>query len=90
MAAQPAAHRGVALTGREIEVLELAGRGLSMKGMARLLRISDDTVKWHLKNAYQKLQSGSREEALRKARERGLVGPALVCPVCAGALVSRH
>lgn len=89
MAGQRSLNPGEALTDREMEILALAGRGFSMKGMARVLRISNGTVKWHLKNAYQKLQSGSREEALRKAREKGLIGSSLVCPVCACALASR-
>lgn len=72
-----------ALTGREIEVLKLAGTGLSRKGIAQALGISSGTVKWHLQNSYHKLGAGSREEALRRARDQNLIQPSLVCPVCA-------
>ena len=72
-----------ALTEREVEALELAGTGLSMKGIAQKLGISSGTVGWHLKNAYQKLGVGSREDALRKARAQHLIGGASTqCRVC--------
>ena len=80
-----------ALTAREVEILELAGTGLSVKGLARELGITPMTASWHIKNSYQKLNVGSREEALRKAREMGLIRPQLVCRICAcklGQLVS--
>lgn len=61
------------LTPREMGVLELLGRGLSMKGVARLLDISPGTVKWHVKNVYEKLDVSSREGALSKARAREII-----------------
>lgn len=61
------------LTERERQVLEWAGRGLSMKGIARQLGISSGTVSWHSKNSYQKLGAVSREDALKKARAEGLI-----------------
>ena len=78
-----------ALTEREIEALELAGTGLSMKGIAQALGISSGTVSWHLKNAYQKLGVGSRQDALKKARAQRLIGGLQVCPVCACRLDTR-
>ncbi|HEY0915561.1 MAG TPA: helix-turn-helix transcriptional regulator [Solimonas sp.] len=81
---------GEALTDREIEILELAGRGLSMKSIARVLGIAAGTVSWHLKNAYQKLHVGSREEAVRRARELQLIEDVLLCPHCACRLAPRH
>jgi DNA-binding CsgD family transcriptional regulator len=56
------------LTGREREVLECAGQGLSIKGIAQTLGISSGTVTWHLKNCYRKYGVNSREQALRQAR----------------------
>lgn len=76
-------------TARELEVLHLAGMGLSMKSTAKALGISSGTVKWHLKNLYQKLGAGSREEALQKARAGNLIEPRLFCPACAGILADR-
>ena len=57
------------LSHREEEVLGLLGRGLSTKGIARILDLSPGTVKWHLKNIYGKLDAPSRERALAKARD---------------------
>lgn len=70
------------LTEREIEALDLAGNGLSVKGIAQVLGISSGTVSWHLKNIYQKLGVSSREDALKKARARKIIRPGTVCPVC--------
>ena len=64
---------GQLLTARETEVLELLGKGISVKGAARDLSISPGTVKWHAKNIYEKLGVTSREDALRKARLRQLI-----------------
>ena len=63
------------LTVREREVLELAGQGLSIKGVAQALGISSGTVTWHLKNCYQKYGVGSREQALRQARLQEQIRP---------------
>ena len=71
------------LTVREKEILQLAGRGLSMKGTAQKLEISSGTVRWHLKNAYQKLAASCREEALEKARAMAIIEVESLCPNCA-------
>ncbi|HSW14540.1 MAG TPA: helix-turn-helix transcriptional regulator [Solimonas sp.] len=73
---------GNPLTQRELEILELAGKGLSMKAIAQVLGISSGTVGWHLKNSYHKLDAGFRDEALRKARAIGLIDPIVACQVC--------
>jgi DNA-binding NarL/FixJ family response regulator len=61
------------LTPRETEILELQGRGLSIKGIARELGISAGTVKWHVRNVYWKLSASSREDALFKARQQKII-----------------
>jgi DNA-binding NarL/FixJ family response regulator len=61
------------LTTREIEVLELLAQGLSNKGIAARLHISDQTVKFHLATIYGKLGTHNRTEAVRQAVRRGLV-----------------
>jgi ATP/maltotriose-dependent transcriptional regulator MalT len=73
--ARPAPRRAPAklLSGREIEVLQLLGRGFSTKGTARELALSPGTVKWHIRNIYDKLDAPSRERALAKARELRLL-----------------
>lgn len=61
------------LTVRETEILVLFGKGLSAKGVARSFDISPGTVKWHVRNVYEKLGASSREDALSKARLRQMI-----------------
>lgn len=65
--------RGERLSARELEVIELLGKALSTKSIARALNLSAGTVKWHLKNVYGKLNAISREDALAKARSLNLI-----------------
>jgi LuxR family maltose regulon positive regulatory protein len=62
------------LTAKEAEILHLLDKGLSNKMIARTLDISGETVKWHLKNLFQKLSAGTRRHAVDRARLLGLVG----------------
>jgi DNA-binding NarL/FixJ family response regulator len=59
------------LTGRELEVLERAGRGLTNKAIGLELSISDRTVQNHLARIYEKLQAASRTEAVMRAVSLG-------------------
>ncbi|UCH86157.1 MAG: response regulator transcription factor [Dehalococcoidia bacterium] len=52
------------LTGRELEVLQLAAKGHSNKEIAKELVLSVPTVKAHLVNIFNKLGVGSRTEAV--------------------------
>jgi DNA-binding NarL/FixJ family response regulator len=61
------------LTAREREVLALLGRGLSNKMIARELRISEHTVKFHVSSIYAKLGAASRTEALGLGARLGLI-----------------
>jgi LuxR family maltose regulon positive regulatory protein len=61
---------------RELEVLQELASGLSNKQIARRLSLSENTVKFHLKNLYRKLEAGTREAALGNALQRGLIGAA--------------
>ena len=63
-----------ALTVREGEVLALLADGLSNRGIADALVISEATVARHVANIYAKLDVHSRAQATRVAFERGLVG----------------
>ena len=61
------------LTKREKEVLDLLCQGKSYKVIADDLFISPDTVRYHLKNIYKKLQVNSKYEAVIKALKDGMV-----------------
>jgi DNA-binding NarL/FixJ family response regulator len=58
-------------SGRELEILLLAARGLSNRQIAASLTLSEATVKRHLANLYAKMGVGSRGEATRKALSEG-------------------
>ena len=60
-------------TAREREVLELLGRGLSNKLIARELRISEHTVKFHVSSLYAKLGVNNRAEAVSQGARYGLI-----------------
>lgn len=62
------------LTAREIEVLQLVGRGLTAQAAAHVCRISLRTVHKHLENAYTKLGVHDRLSAVDLARRCGLLG----------------
>ena len=61
------------LTAREREVLELLGRGLSNRLIARELHISEHTVKFHISSLYAKLEVNNRAEAVSQGARRGLI-----------------
>lgn len=61
------------LTPREEAVLSLVTDGLCNKAIARQLDIAVGTVKSHLKSAFEKLQVGSRTQAVAAAERRGLL-----------------
>ncbi|MBT0772332.1 response regulator transcription factor [Kineosporia sp. J2-2] len=60
------ARRAFGLSGREIEVLELVGDGLSNAAVAAQLGLSEKTVKNHLSKIFGKLDVTSRTEALAR------------------------
>ena len=55
------------LSGRELEILLLAARGLGNRQIAEALHLAEGTVKRHLANTYRKMDVRSRGEATRKA-----------------------
>ena len=63
------------LTQREIKLLRLVAEGHSNKVLAQKLSISENTVKYHLKNILQKLGAQNRTEAVAYAIGSGLIKP---------------
>lgn len=67
------APRGQLLTPKETQILRLLSIGRPNKLIARALAISDETVKWHMKNLFLKLSAGNRSHAVDRARLLGLL-----------------
>ena len=63
----------VGLTAREAEILQLLAAGLSTQEMVRLLRISEDTVRTHIRNILNKLNAHSRLQAVCLAIRHRLI-----------------
>jgi len=61
------------LSTREVEILELVAKGLSVREIGALLGVSLHTVGTHVKNIYRKLSVHSRTEAVFEARGMGLL-----------------
>jgi len=61
------------LTARERELLAFVVQGLSNKAIARKMSISENTVKYYMKNILQKLGAHNRTEAAAHALRAGLV-----------------
>lgn len=61
------------LTKREAEILQLVAEGHSNSQLARMLWVTEQTVKFHLSNIYGKLDVANRTEASRWAQIHGLL-----------------
>jgi LuxR family maltose regulon positive regulatory protein len=61
------------LTPKENQVLQLLAGGLPNKRIATELDLSSETVKWHVKKLLAKLNAGSRDHAVDRARMLGLL-----------------
>jgi LuxR family maltose regulon positive regulatory protein len=61
------------LSERELEVLQLLVTHLSSTEIAERLYITPNTVRYHIKNIYGKLDVHSRSDAVQRARELGLL-----------------
>ena len=62
------------LSERESAVLAAVAQGLSNRQIGEQLWISEQTVKFHLRNIYRKLGLASRTEAARYAHRSGARG----------------
>ncbi|HSD39795.1 MAG TPA: LuxR C-terminal-related transcriptional regulator [Rhodocyclaceae bacterium] len=61
------------LTPKEQSVLGYLSQGQSNKEIAQALELSEQTVKWHLKNLFGKLEAGTRRHAVRRAQMLGIL-----------------
>ena len=61
------------LTKREVEILQLVAEGHSNSQLAKMLWVTEQTVKFHLSNIYRKLGVANRTEASRWAQLHGLL-----------------
>ena len=61
------------LSAPELSTLRHLDHGYTNKEIARLLKISPNTVKYRLKSLYEKLGVSSRQDAVQLSRERKLL-----------------
>ena len=58
---------------REFEVLELIEQGFSNQEIADKLFVSTNTIKTHSSNLFIKLEARRRTQAIKKAKELGII-----------------
>lgn len=63
----------LAITAREMEILELIAAGLSNREIAETLFVSENTVKTHSGRLLGKLGAKRRTQAVQRARDEGLI-----------------
>jgi DNA-binding NarL/FixJ family response regulator len=61
------------LSTRELEILKLLADGHSYKTAAYSLTLSLDTIRFHIRNIYEKLHVHSKSEAVLKALRSGII-----------------
>jgi len=61
------------LSSREREILGMLATHRTSAEIAKLLTVSANTIRFHIKNIYNKLDAHSRNEAVVLGREFGLI-----------------
>lgn len=61
------------ITPRELDILEAMAAGLSNRGIAERLFVSENTVKTHAARLFDKLAAQRRTQAVQRAKEAGLI-----------------
>ncbi len=61
------------LKAKEYEILKLIAAGLSNAEISNRLYITTGTVKWYIKNIYSKMGVNKRTQAIKKARQFGII-----------------
>ena len=69
----PRAVATLGISERELAVLNALAAGHSNKEIARQLDVSPNTVKTHVARLFEKLEARRRTDAIKKARELGIV-----------------
>jgi DNA-binding CsgD family transcriptional regulator len=69
----PKARAALGLSPRELTILQELAAGHSNKEIAANLNVSPNTVKTHVSRVYEKLGSSRRTDAIKKARELGIL-----------------
>ncbi len=69
----PARLSRLAISKRELEVLELIALGLSNQEIADRMFVSPNTVKTHLSRVFEKLEVNRRVQAIQKARSLQII-----------------
>ena len=64
---------GEPLSDREIDVLRCVSTGHANKEIARVLSLSEDTVKGHMRSIFSKLDVTDRTQAVTVAHRRGII-----------------
>lgn len=63
----------VTLTDREKEILQMLAKGLKHEEISTALYISVPTVRYHVKNMYQKLEVNNKVSAIQRAKNLNLI-----------------
>lgn len=71
--ARAGGYAGTLLTPREYDVVCHLATYMSNKEIALAMGLREETVKWHAKNLFQKLDAGDRKTAVRRARMLGII-----------------
>jgi LuxR family maltose regulon positive regulatory protein len=69
----PSSEASVVLTRKELAMLHRIREGLSNRDISIKHRISEDTVKWHIRNIFSKLKVKNRVQALLEAERIGIL-----------------
>lgn len=61
------------LTPRELDILRWSAEGKSAWNVGEILGVSEHTVNFHMRNIFRKLDCASKQQALLKAMQHGLI-----------------
>ena len=65
--------KGLGITKRELEILELMAQGMSNREIANMLFVSENTVKTHSSRLFDKLSAKRRTQAVQIGKEMGII-----------------